>query len=101
MAYSPTDDEIREGVRNLKRCMRMPEIVRAAGGPSERTLYRQLEPDAPEMDPETRTCLTDLLESIGMGEPSPDVRKAAQRGRQLAIERVAAAGADEVRRRRK
>lgn len=91
VAHLPSDDEIRTALRNMQPYMRIRDFDKLPGGPSYRTVYRQLEPEPPEMRADVRDRLIELLEEIDYTVPDPEgARGAARRLRGLIAARAAA-----------
>ena len=73
VAHMPTDADVRGVLGRLKDYAKVRQIALAAGI-SYRTLYRQLEPEPPDMDPSTRVALVALFDSLGLLEADAGYR---------------------------
>jgi hypothetical protein len=89
LAHLPTDDEIRAALRNMQPYMSLRDFDKLPGGPSYRTVYRQLEADPPAMVGNTRGVLTELLADIEYTDPTGNPVEAARRLRRLIATRAA------------
>lgn len=96
VADEPTDDGIRDRLRNLSRYTGIPRLAAAIPGVGERTVYNQLGQEPPPMRPRIRSAFLDFLEGVGLLEPDSDARAAARQ----VIERIAAGGVAEIQRRK-